>query len=103
MTRPRTRNFLLFRAVESLIFAAPIFIAFFQDSIFVFLLTVFICVLLYALWARLLKRHLTEGDVESYEAVYEEPPTQVFRLSDLVPWQIWLLWIGVIVYTIFFY
>lgn len=102
MNKTRSRNFVLFRAVESLIFAAPVFVAFFQDSLLAFLLTVFICVMLYALWTRLVKRHLTEGDVESYEAVYDEPPTQVFRLSELVPWPIWLLWIGVIVYTVFF-
>jgi hypothetical protein len=103
MKGPRTRNFVLFRAFESLIFAAPVFVAFFQDSLFVFLVTVFICVLLYALWTRLLKRHLTESDVESYDAVYEEPPTRVFRLSELIPWQIWLLWIGVLAYSIFFF
>ena len=91
----------MFRTVESLIFAAPIVAAFFQDSLFVFLLTVLICVLLYALWARLIKQISSEEDVESYGAVYDKPATRVFRLSDLVPWPIWLLWIAVLVYSFF--
>lgn len=101
MKKPRTANFVVFRTVERLIFAAPVLAAFFQDSLFVFPLTVLIYFLLYALWTRLIMRHLCEEDVESYEAVYDEPATRVFRLSGFVPWQIWLLWVAVLVYSIF--
>ena len=100
--KPRPANFVVFRTVESLIFAAPIVAAFFQDSVFVFLLTVAICALLYSLWARYIKRHMSEDHVESYETVYDESKTRVFTLSDLVPLRIWLLWIAVLVWSLLF-
>ena len=103
MRKPRTANFVVFRTVESLIFSTPIVAAFFQDSLFAFLLTVLICVLLYALWTRYIKQRVSEEDGESYEAVYDEKNRlRVYRLSEIIPWPIWLLWIAALLYSFFF-
>ena len=89
--------------LESLIFGAPICIAFFY-KLPVFLLTIVICGTLYGLWTRYFRSRLSQDDLEAYKAVYgEDKKIEVFRLSDLnPPWTMWLVWIAVLIYTILF-
>lgn len=93
----------MFRTIESLVFMAPVFVAFFYD-LPIFVLTLVICGTLYALWTRYFKGLLSDGQVDSYEAVYDDDnKTRTYRLADLnPPWTLWVVWISVIVYSIFF-
>jgi len=100
--KTRSANFVVFRTIESLVFVAPILVAFFYD-LPTFILVLLISGTLYALWTRYFKRSLSNEEVESYEAVYDENnKTRVYRLADLSPpWTMWVVWISVIIYSIF--
>ena len=103
MKKTRCANFVVFRTIESLVFSVPILVAFFYD-LPTFILALLISGTLYALWASYLKRSLSDEEVDSYEAVYDENnKTRVYRLADLSPpWTMWMIWISVLIYSIFF-
>lgn len=99
--KPSSARFVVFRTLESLIFATPIGVAFFYE-LPAFLLTVVICGTIYGIWTRYFRTRLSQGDSEAYKAVYSEnDKIKVFQLSDLnPPWTLWLAWIAVVIYGI---
>lgn len=96
-------NFVVFRTLESLVFAVPICVAFFYE-VPVFLVTIVICGTMYGLWTRFFKSRRSRDDIKAYEAVYDEGnKTEAYRLSELnPPWTMWLVWIAVIIWAIAF-